>query len=979
MGDSIYKPDVYEGGDPFLFVSCHPRDRSRVLGVLNKLDKRGFRFWMNDGVAPGMDGDEIIAEHIERCDFFIAFLSEAYLGCLDTLDELNYSRDVNKDYLLVYLDDAQLPTGLDMRFQRAESVPAYAMAEDDVFDTLLRIPDADRFYGIADRALRPRAERVFRDLEALYPEHRVFALDNVARRLSKRISALYVDAGYPSVERLLLDYGFSIISTDEARSMRSSVLYQPGFEPEIVKNRIQYIMETLSQAYPDHEITAPLQKTHKSIYSSLQGLSVWLGYDTLADMLTAYGFRGGVLSAGRPATVDSATVIRTLRERYADRVKPKSLLQLRDDNPDLKPAIKTLSNNAEDRFGMPLQRYLKSIGLIVTPESERADRKAEIRAQHIAEIRSAYESGDTDYGTFAEAEPVLNALLFRKTVTGELMIRDCADCDETMRIPLGFYAVGREAFAGRNELVTLILPPTVRAIHPAAFADCASLETIVFSEGLERIAESAFSGCTSLRSIVLPATLKTISGEAFSGCEQLSEVTFLNPRTNVQEDAFEGCPFDLSSLGDAGASPAEFFDLKVDRKNNGKILRYTGDEETVVVPAMIGGHPIVSIEKGAFKDNATVREVFIHDSIAAVTGDVFKNCTRLEKVHLPDAVTALTATIFSGCTSLREVNIPNAMTEIQRGLFKDAPLKALHIGRSVQRVSPDAFNKGQPDFATGLCFKSQPLESITVDADNPNFTVEGTMLLSRDGKHLYAELGDPVCAEIPEGVEDISDCAFDRIGALKEVRLPASLKVIGAKAFAGTNLQRVELPNAVETVGTQAFSFCRSLTAAELNDGLRVIGDQAFEGCPIAEVFVPASVETLGVNSFLAISAFQGQGTQTFRIDSANTHYRADGVALYQLAEDGAVLVRAYDPALRQRANEPAVPVTYRVAEDTVSIEAQAFVRCGNLAAITLPEGMRSIGDMAFMDCAALRDVQIPSTCSEIAPRAFFGSGVTIG
>ena len=73
MMDSLYKPDLYEGNDPFICISYHQNDRIRIQNLLQKLNYRGIRIWLNDGIAPGMDTDEIIAEHIEKCDLFIAF------------------------------------------------------------------------------------------------------------------------------------------------------------------------------------------------------------------------------------------------------------------------------------------------------------------------------------------------------------------------------------------------------------------------------------------------------------------------------------------------------------------------------------------------------------------------------------------------------------------------------------------------------------------------------------------------------------------------------------------------------------------------------------------------------------------------------------------------------------------------------------------------------------------------------------------
>lgn len=979
MENVKYTPDIYEGKDPFIYISCHQDDKSRVFGILEKLDLRGFRFWFDDGITPGMETDEILAAHIENCTFFIAFLSENYLGFLDTVDELNYSRDVNKDYLLIYLDDVSLPTGLDMRFMRAQSIKAYSMSDEEVFNSILQIDGANRFYGIADESLRGAAEKVFDKLESLYPEHKVFALDAIGKGVSKEISELYVKAGYPSAERLMLDYGFVHISTEDARSLRSSVLYQPGFEPDTVKPRIDSIMNTLNTDYPNKVITDVLSKSHKSIYKSLLGISVWLGYDSAADMLTAYGFTGMVMETGRIA-LDHNFVLKQLTGRYENRPKPSSLSELIAENPDMRANMKTLSNRAHELFGMTFLQYLKSVGMIVSVEKEEQPTlSAQKRKSVISEIKALYENNSIGYGTYEEAEEVLKQVVIKKNAKGEIYIVDCSSCGEVMKIPYGVDYISKEAFSGQSDLVELILPPTLCEIKESAFSDCDSLRTVRFSEGLQRIGNNAFEGCSSLTCIELPASLEAIGNEAFSGCEQLAAVELGNLRTNIQEDAFDGCIFELGTLQDENASPAEFFELKVDKKNNAKITAYTGDENIVVIPGMIGGHPVTSIEKGCFKGNNTIKEVYISNEISAVNGDVFKDCKNLRKVHLSEAITGLTATVFSGCNNLTEVNIPDSMPEVQRGLFKDAPLTTLYIGRGVSKISPDAFYKGDADYATGMYFKKKSLESLIVDSGNATFSAEGTTLLSKDGKTLIAELGDPVKAIIPEGVEEISPMAYDRLSALTEVVFPSTLKKIGEKAFSGTNLKAVEFPAALESIEAQAFSFCRSLSSVDLNEGIRVIGSQAFEGCPIEDVYIPATVEKLGNDSFLAISTYQGQIAQRFRVDSANPFIRADGIAIYQKDAESVILVKAYNAALRLKPNEVGPePISYSIMPGTTDIAAQAFARCNNLKSVVIPDGVKSIGDMCFWDCSKLTEIHLPESCADVSPKAFFGITVNL-
>ena len=436
MSEILYKPDIYEGHDPYIFISFHPSDRTTILPILQKLNSRGFRFWLNDGITPGMDADEVIAEHIEGSSYFIAFLSKNYLNSLDYVDELNFSRDTNKPYLLVYLEDLQLTYGLDMRFMRSQSINAYQTDAEDVFSRITRIEGVSRFYGIADETLRPAAEKVFNKLNELYPEHKVFALQAVAKQLAKQISELYTKAGYSDAERLMADYGFKQISTAEARALRSSVIYHPGSEPAVIRGRMQYITATLSAAYPDRVITGNLAKQHKAVYSSVLGLSVWLGYESAEEMLNAYGFSGVYSDAGRK-TIDHERIIAMLRDRYAGRRGPSSLGALIAENKDLKASLKTLSNRSFELFGMSLLQYLRQIGLIVAAEKkEAATKTAENRAHILEKIKKRYEASD-DYGTYEDAEDTINACVLKERRDGSIYIFSCSQCGDTVRIPLG--------------------------------------------------------------------------------------------------------------------------------------------------------------------------------------------------------------------------------------------------------------------------------------------------------------------------------------------------------------------------------------------------------------------------------------------------------------------------------------------------------------------------------------------------------------
>lgn len=107
---------------PFIFISYSHKDTETVEMIIGLLRESGFNVWYDAGIEPGTEWDENIAQHVIACSYFIAFLSENYLKSSNCKDELNYSRDLEKNQLLVYLEDAQLPSGMAMRLNRIQSI-----------------------------------------------------------------------------------------------------------------------------------------------------------------------------------------------------------------------------------------------------------------------------------------------------------------------------------------------------------------------------------------------------------------------------------------------------------------------------------------------------------------------------------------------------------------------------------------------------------------------------------------------------------------------------------------------------------------------------------------------------------------------------------------------------------------------------------------------------------------------------------------
>lgn len=111
---------------------------------------------------------------------------------------------------------------------------------------------------------------------------------------------------------------------------------------------------------------------------------------------------------------------------------------------------------------------------------------------------------------------------------------------------------------------------------------------------------------------------------------------------------------------------------------------------------------------------------------------------------------------------------------------------------------------------------------------------------------------------IPEGTEIIpAEFCYGRED-IEEVVLPASVRRIGAVAFAECHsLRRVQLNKGLEEIGDGAFLATEHLTEIEFPEGLRVIDQMGFYGSGLRKISVPASVERIGELCFWECGALE--------------------------------------------------------------------------------------------------------------------------
>ena len=95
---------VYEGKEPYIFVSYAHRDSGTVLPVISGLFEDRYRLWYDEGIAPGSEWPHNIAVHLEHADTVAAFLSENSAASINCENEIVRAKELGKNIIVFEID-----------------------------------------------------------------------------------------------------------------------------------------------------------------------------------------------------------------------------------------------------------------------------------------------------------------------------------------------------------------------------------------------------------------------------------------------------------------------------------------------------------------------------------------------------------------------------------------------------------------------------------------------------------------------------------------------------------------------------------------------------------------------------------------------------------------------------------------------------------------------------------------------------------
>ena len=245
--------------------------------------------------------------------------------------------------------------------------------------------------------------------------------------------------------------------------------------------------------------------------------------------------------------------------------------------------------------------------------------------------------------------------------------------------------------------------------------------------------------------------------------------------------------------------------------------------------------------------------------------------------------------------------------------------------------------------------------------------------------------------EIPDGITEIGQRAFEWCSSLLTVEIPPSVKSIGQLAFEGCySLSAVTFNEGLETIGADAFKDCWDLDNVELPNSLKSLSTGLFEGCKsLTKVKLPEGIEVIPVDLFKNCTSLSEFDIPDTVVEIYNYAFMNTGFESVSVPENVITLgTGVYSECSKLKSAE--LPNRMKRLPDELfdscralesisfscgltALGAAAFKSCNSLRAIDLPDTLNTIGEKCFQYCSALESISIPYGITSVPAYGFNG------
>ena len=220
----------------------------------------------------------------------------------------------------------------------------------------------------------------------------------------------------------------------------------------------------------------------------------------------------------------------------------------------------------------------------------------------------------------------------------------------------------------------------------------------------------------------------------------------------------------------------------------------------IAIPRKHNGKPVTKIKARAFYGNSNLISVIVEKNINFIGNNAFSQCDKMVNVSI-DA-DKMDYSIFLGDKELETVIINKNVSNWNFGIFSECD-KLVNLSILSEKVSINNSTLGNP----------KSLKEVKINDENEKYKFEDGLVLSKDGKKIYACLitKEEDTYNFSNEIDEIGPYAF----------------------FKCNNLKYIYIPENVNRIGERAFGYCSNLKEIRINSNslcpLTFIGDDALE------------------------------------------------------------------------------------------------------------------------------------------------------
>ena len=520
------------------------------------------------------------------------------------------------------------------------------------------------------------------------------------------------------------------------------------------------------------------------------------------------------------------------------------------------------------------------------------------------------------------------------TKIGYDAFRNCSGLT-TMTIGNSVTSIGEDAFYNCSGLTSVTIPNSVTSIGNWAFFNCSGLTSVTIGNSVTSIGEFAFYNCSGLTSVTIPNSVTSIGRCAFERCSGLTSVTIGNSVTSIGDFAFNNCSglkqltiqdgtstlslgYNFESFSSVGGGL--FYDAPLESVYLGRNLSYDTSKNRGYSP---------------FYYKSTIKELTIGNSVTSISDNLFCGCNGLTSLTIGNSISSISKGVFD-FTSLKQLTIQDGSstlsmgynsasiwsTETGKGLFYDAPLEIIYLGRNLTYESSSKY--GYSPF-----YGLSTIKELTI----------GNSVTSI-GVNLFGGCSGLTSVTIGNSVTKIGYDAFYNCSGLTSVIYNAENCTTKSSIFSScTNLTSLTIGDKVKSIPSSIFADCSGLTSVIIPNSVTSIGSSAFSGCSgLKSVTIPYSVNSIG------------------------------GAAFNNCSGLTSVIYNAENCTTKSSIFSSCTNLTSLTIGDKVkSIPSSIFADCSGLTSVTIPNSVTSIGNSAFSGCSGLKQLTIQDGTSTLS------------